>query len=1741
MKSFVRLLPLVLLALLLIACPETNPPNFSLALSPQTLSLDTVSVSKTSALKVNKLNAFNSAVTFRVKTVPEGLTASLSNVQADSATVNVRVLKVIAARDYTITLEGKSGALTKTVDLIVKVNIKTEPTTEVVAPSKLALAAKDAGITLNWQDNSDNETGFVIERRISGRAYATWKTVAANITSAQDSDFLYDEVYEYRVKAIKDAVASSYSNEISYVKPSPLQEQGKVTIKVVPNTNLALKTKDNYQLEAVVIGKDGQPVQNPAVTWQSADAKVATISATGLVNAIANGSSRITATYDGVTSAPIHVSVVTMASTSQLVQPNHVLSAEVAVRGEDVVYTVGMRKNAETSALNVGQRIVMTGEFDVSGEIIAKTEATDTISFEIKLIPISEHFDNAILVTTLTPTDVNVQPSSQALARGEAFEVQRLSTTSISVQNTREGEIPCDTKLNTPDGPFKLKYSGLTLNLDWKYEGFDILVEKQQNNKVEVVTQFRPTATLDFGTLTVPVPEVEASVECDIPIRTLINFNSPTLYGLSIGAEVDLRLRVIVAFKMEGGEIRVVGPKFVLETYYESGLGSQEGKPLYGILRAEKNTPAAPDEFPKPKFEVVSGYIETDLDLKNLAHLRLQSGLALVLNLNVKALRVVKILELKNVLDFYTYVYGDVSFPSQFDIGLGLELTSPIGNQFYNEVVKKYLADYADLPNWNGEITKHQWSHYNKKLSDFVKDISIASIQADRTVINDTNAGTLQLSVPSLANTLINYIKEVRYYRVDSTGKEHLLATSDDATKNYQVKWQASPLYNGNAPITAVVVDSLFGWEWKAKPSTNIRIDYQVKAPTINKASYQQVNNTLQVDFSAEAVSNNGADCAKMDYKWEFAGKHISIPLAAMLYYSYRANTRVQYLSSGEYKVVVTAKDKCGGVAQKELPLNLQSNLVVNVAPSETITLKPNESKDISISATFTCPDLSLLDDESIWQKVLKIFGVEGGRLKILCNFFTHLNDIEKVEPLGSVRQGDTTTNGYRYTAANSSEPITDTVRFVSGYDQSVMRTVTFNVVPAVSVDISFADENKDNKVSANSTTAISANVRGGVSNLNRAVRWSIETVTGGDKGKGSIQTANANGNSAFYTAPEGTGTFKITATSVAVPSAKASITVTVVGAPIIIGFAAEKATINQGESTKLLFRVRNTEKVKITSGSTVVVERDTNNLGEVNLSHVVSPTTTTTYRLQAVREGTTVSKELTVTVAASNTKPIADFTFTPTAPVAGQAVTFNAKAHSSNSAVKYGFNFGDGSNSVVNTTGTATHTFATAGSYNVRLQVEDAKGVKSETKVKVVQVQANANPQDWKLLGNASMSNGRFIITPDAEQQNGAIWNKADKLDFTQDFQRTFMVYLGNEKNGEGGDGIVLALLKDIPSRQGAAGAFLGFGWDELKHFESGNKTPLCNQCIGIELDSFYNSDFDPTSNDHIALVKNGSTVHTNTVNKGLPYKAVTLADGKEHKLSIVWAKSTKNLAIYLDDALMFDYVIESITDTFGSNVVHYGFTGATWSATNLQYFLDYKIGGNNVIASQQVVVPGTANPLLAGKPNGTTCCNHPGESVFDKVPEQAPVLLNFDVSKGRRIIFKVSGQVGNLSTLPTTNITPDGGEHIDMREPNTGIAPALNIPLRALAGVFLTNTEPQKAPQSLKFVDSLGLKFATLSPQIGQVFFIGDGLTGTSTGSIQEFNIPNSATRLFLGSVDGVEWSNNSGKFTVIAELLE
>lgn len=85
------------------------------------------------------------------------------------------------------------------------------------APSKLtAEGVSTAQINLTWQDNANNETGFVIERATTNDGpFSFVGAVGANVTSFESTGLSANTRYHYKVRAINNDGTSDYSNTAS--------------------------------------------------------------------------------------------------------------------------------------------------------------------------------------------------------------------------------------------------------------------------------------------------------------------------------------------------------------------------------------------------------------------------------------------------------------------------------------------------------------------------------------------------------------------------------------------------------------------------------------------------------------------------------------------------------------------------------------------------------------------------------------------------------------------------------------------------------------------------------------------------------------------------------------------------------------------------------------------------------------------------------------------------------------------------------------------------------------------------------------------------------------------------------------------------------------------------------------------------------------------------------------------------------------------------------------------------------------------------------------------------------------------------------------------------------------------------------------------------------------------------------------------------------------------------------------
>ncbi len=196
-------------------------------------------------------------------------------------------------------------------------------------------------------------------------------------------------------------------------------------------------------------------------------------------------------------------------------------------------------------------------------------------------------------------------------------------------------------------------------------------------------------------------------------------------------------------------------------------------------------------------------------------------------------------------------------------------------------------------------------------------------------------------------------------------------------------------------------------------------------------------------------------------------------------------------------------------------------------------------------------------------------------------------------------------------------------------------------------------------------------------------------------------------------------------------------VTLTVMSASGILSCITQSVPVAQGQAPTAVFVVSpanplpdqqvffNAASSKPAAGRTITGYQwdfgDGASGSGVQASHTYTVTGGYTVMLTVTDDAGNVGT-VTQTVSIGVDSPTADFTFSPAAPTAGSFVNFNgstSQAVAGRTISTYTWNFGDGTTA---TGATPTHSFATAGTYNVTLTVVDNQG-KSASVTKSVTV----------------------------------------------------------------------------------------------------------------------------------------------------------------------------------------------------------------------------------------------------------------------------------------------------------------------------------------------------------------------------------------------------------------------------------
>lgn len=83
---------------------------------------------------------------------------------------------------------------------------------EPAAPTRLTATAMDDYISLTWNDNADDETGFLLQRKAEDGSFRTLAELEADTEEYDDEDVDAGVTYTYRVRAFNDEGYSDWSN-----------------------------------------------------------------------------------------------------------------------------------------------------------------------------------------------------------------------------------------------------------------------------------------------------------------------------------------------------------------------------------------------------------------------------------------------------------------------------------------------------------------------------------------------------------------------------------------------------------------------------------------------------------------------------------------------------------------------------------------------------------------------------------------------------------------------------------------------------------------------------------------------------------------------------------------------------------------------------------------------------------------------------------------------------------------------------------------------------------------------------------------------------------------------------------------------------------------------------------------------------------------------------------------------------------------------------------------------------------------------------------------------------------------------------------------------------------------------------------------------------------------------------------------------------------------------------------------
>ncbi|BAV09995.1 gliding motility-associated C-terminal domain-containing protein [Filimonas lacunae] len=193
---------------------------------------------------------------------------------------------------YYYRLRAKAGDAVSIFTNVVDTITVWDPELPLTPQALTAAVTSDTSVLLTWEDKSDIETGYTIERSTNGTSFTLIATVDANVVSYEDTTLTMATQYWYRVRAFNAKGTSNYTDVVDVITSGSNTAPTLDAISDIETCNTSVQT---ITIKGITAGEEaGQTVSLGVVSDNS------NVFAALSISNVVNGEATITYQVNGV-------------------------------------------------------------------------------------------------------------------------------------------------------------------------------------------------------------------------------------------------------------------------------------------------------------------------------------------------------------------------------------------------------------------------------------------------------------------------------------------------------------------------------------------------------------------------------------------------------------------------------------------------------------------------------------------------------------------------------------------------------------------------------------------------------------------------------------------------------------------------------------------------------------------------------------------------------------------------------------------------------------------------------------------------------------------------------------------------------------------------------------------------------------------------------------------------------------------------------------------------------------------------------------------------------------------------------------------------------------------------------------------------------------------------------------------------------------------------------------------------